>query len=115
MGGVGCTVGESLGVPVMTITKDVQYEDGKVTVERVLPDGACKRPDAQVSIVTNTPDLHFLIDFHPLHSQVVIASPCSGHGFKCASAIGEILADLIEDGKTKHDISLFGVDRLLPA
>lgn len=39
MGVVGSTVGEILGVPVMTITKDVQYEDGKVTVERVLPDG----------------------------------------------------------------------------
>ncbi|MEE8369184.1 MAG: electron transfer flavoprotein subunit beta/FixA family protein [Dehalococcoidia bacterium] len=39
MGVVGSTLGEILGVPVVTIAKDVQYEGGKVTVERVLPDG----------------------------------------------------------------------------
>ena len=31
---------------------------------------------------TMTPDEHFIIDRHPAHPQIVIASPCSGHGFK---------------------------------
>ncbi len=56
-----------------------------------------------------------MIDLHPLHPQVVIASPCFGHGSKFARVIDEILADLVEGGKTRHDIGLFGVDRLLPA
>ena len=41
-----------------------------------------------------------------------IASPCSGHGFKFASVVGEIMADLAEKGFTRHDISLFRLDRL---
>ncbi len=101
-----------------TLRRDVDDRDEQAIrsqLERFLPDVAGRRLDAQVCMFTNTPDLHFLIDFHPRHSQAVIASPCSGHGFKFASAIGEILADLVEEGKTRHDISLFGVDRLLPA
>jgi sarcosine oxidase len=56
---------------------------------------------------TLTPDQHFVIGHHPDHSNVVIASPCSGHGYKFASVIGEILADLAIDGTTRHPIDLF--------
>jgi sarcosine oxidase len=37
---------------------------------------------------------------------VLIASPCSGHGFKFSGAIGEIMTDLVEKGETRHDISM---------
>ncbi len=63
---------------------------------------------------TNTPDQHFLIGAHPRHRQVVIASPCSGHGFKFASVVGEILADLALDGTTGHPIGLFDTGRFVP-
>src|SRR5438093_5590224 len=39
MGVVGSTIAEILGIPVVTIAKEVKYADGKVTVERVLLDG----------------------------------------------------------------------------
>ncbi|MEX2015814.1 MAG: N-methyl-L-tryptophan oxidase, partial [Candidatus Hydrogenedentales bacterium] len=42
---------------------------------------------------TMTPDHHFVIGLHPDYPNVVLASPCSGHGYKFASVIGEILAD----------------------
>jgi len=42
---------------------------------------------------------------------VLISSPCSGHGFKFASAIGELQADLLATGKTGFDLSLFRIDR----
>lgn len=58
-------------------------------------------------LYTLTPDHHFVVGRHPVHSQVTIASPCSGHGFKFASVIGEIIAELAIDGTTRHDISLF--------
>ncbi len=52
---------------------------------------------------SNTPDEHFLLDRHPDHPQVILASPCSGDGYKFCSVIGEILADLaIGDGTTRH-------------
>lgn len=62
---------------------------------------------------TLTPDQHFVIGLHPDHAQVVIASPCSGHGYKFASVIGEILADLTRDGVTRHPIGLFAPTRFL--
>jgi len=61
---------------------------------------------------TLTPDMHFLIDRHPEHPQVLICSPCSGHGFKMATAVGEIMADLAQHGATAHPIGPFGVGRL---
>ena len=62
-------------------------------------------------IFTNTPDEHFILDTLPGYPQIVIASPCSGHGFKFASVIGEILADLAHRGETEHDISLLRLSR----
>ena len=40
-----------------------------------------------------------------------MASPCSGHGFKFASVLGEVLADLALSGATRHDIAMFRLDR----
>jgi sarcosine oxidase len=60
---------------------------------------------------TNTPDEHFIVDLLPGYPHVVVASPCSGHGFKFASVIGEILADLAQSGDTRHDIELLRLSR----
>jgi sarcosine oxidase len=60
---------------------------------------------------TMTPDGDFVIDTLPEAPQIVVASPCSGHGFKFAPAIGEILADLSLRGATEHDISRFRLSR----
>ena len=59
--------------------------------------------DLQTCMFTNTPDNHFIIDVHPEYDQVSFASPCSGHGYKFASVIGEIMADLADTGITRHD------------
>ena len=60
---------------------------------------------------TNSPDEHFIIDRLEPGSPVIVASPCSGHGFKFASVIGEVLADLTINDRTDHDIGLFRLDR----
>jgi sarcosine oxidase len=80
--------------------------------ERYFPDGCGPTMDLQTCMFTNTPDNHFVIDVHPEYDQVSFASPCSGHGYKFASVIGEIMADLAGTGITRHDISLFRLDRL---
>jgi sarcosine oxidase len=67
--------------------------------------------ESDVCLFTNTPDHDFIIDFHPFFPQVLISSPCSGHGFKFASAIGEIQADLLTKGSTEFDLSPFRIDR----
>ena len=60
---------------------------------------------------TRTQDDDFIIDRLPSAPQIVVASPCSGHGFKFAPVIGDALADLVTAGQTKHDISRFRFDR----
>jgi sarcosine oxidase len=60
---------------------------------------------------TNTPDEHFIIDRLPDTPEVIVASPCSGHGFKFSPAIGEILADLAMDRAPAFDLSLFRLSR----
>jgi sarcosine oxidase len=69
---------------------------------------------SRVCMFTNTPDEHFILDRHPDLPQVVLASPCSGHGFKFASVVGEIVADLVERDSTSHDISLHRLSRFPP-
>jgi sarcosine oxidase len=59
-------------------------------------------------LYTVMPKAKFLIDYLPENKRVIIASPCSGHGFKHSAAIGEILAELVVDGKSRIDISAFG-------
>ena len=66
---------------------------------------------AKTCLYTMTPDGDFIIDRLPGAPQIVVASPCSGHGFKFAPVIGEILADLATAGTTAHDISRFVLAR----
>lgn len=60
---------------------------------------------------TRTPDEHFIIDRHPKHNHVLIASGFSGHGFKFASAVGEVLTEMASDKAPSFDISLFSMQR----
>ena len=84
-----------------------EMEDIRSAMRRFLPaaDGTLRA--STVCMYTNTPDEHFLIDRHPGHPQMLIASACSGHGFKFAPVIGEILADLMEGERPRFDLSLF--------
>lgn len=67
--------------------------------------------DATICLYTNTPDGDFLIDRHPASPGVAFASACSGHGFKFAPMIGEILADLVTEGSTRYPVERFRASR----
>lgn len=62
-------------------------------------------------IFTNTPNDDFIIDQHPKHDNIYVAGGFSGHGFKYVPVVGEILTDLVTEGKTGHDISSFSITR----
>jgi sarcosine oxidase len=79
--------------------------------ERYFPEGAGPTMSLKQCMFTNTPDHHFIIDLHPRYPQVSFTSPCSGHGYKFASVIGEIMADLAERGETRHNIEFFRLER----
>jgi sarcosine oxidase len=66
---------------------------------------------AVTCLYTVTPDHKFVIEAHPEFPQVIVASPCSGHGFKHSAAIGEILAQLATEARSEIDISAFSFQR----
>jgi sarcosine oxidase len=92
-----------------TVTAD--DEDLIRAVFEFLPAANGKLVEASACLYTMMPDGDFLIDRIPGAPQVIVASPCSGHGFKFAPAIGEILADLATAGATRHDIARFSLQR----
>jgi sarcosine oxidase len=62
-------------------------------------------------LYTVTPDSGFVIDRHAAMPQVVLVSPCSGHGFKHSAAIGEAVAELVTEGRSRLDLTPFGLAR----
>ena len=70
--------------------------------------------ESDVCLFTNSPDHDFIIDFHPRHPNVLISSACSGHGFKFASAVGEIQADLVTGERPGVDLEPFRLSRFVP-
>jgi sarcosine oxidase len=63
-------------------------------------------------LYTVTPDFGFVIDRHPDSDRVILASPCSGHGFKHSPAIGEALAQIVIDGTSRQNLDAFRLSRL---
>ncbi|MBX3012304.1 MAG: N-methyl-L-tryptophan oxidase [Caldilineaceae bacterium] len=104
-------------VTPFTVDRTVHAQE----VERMYHDFVAKRVSGilprclktGVCLYTNTLDEHFLIDFHPEHQPVIVASPCSGHGFKHSAAVGESLAELALEGKSTLDLSPFTFQRFL--
>lgn len=83
-------------------------------LEKYLPGCFESILSTQTCLYSNTPDENFIIDFLPgYEKQVAIACGFSGHGFKFVSVVGEILAELIIDGKTKQPIGFLNAKRFL--
>lgn len=85
--------------------------DVRSFLETYMPQAAGRLKQGKVCIYTMTPDEHFVIDRHPQHEHVVITAGFSGHGFKFASAVGEVASQLLTEGKTTYDLSLFSLRR----
>jgi sarcosine oxidase len=80
---------------------------------RFVPAAAGRVRQTHVCIYTRSTDEHFVLGLHPSASQIVLASPCSGHGFKFSSIFGEILADLAMTRATDKPIDFFRPNRLI--
>ena len=97
-----------------TMDREVHPEDEEVLrrfTSRYFPLAAGELLDRIPCLYTNTPDEQFMIGVLPAQPQVSVAAGFSGHGFKFASVIGEIMADLAQNGVTNYDIELFRLDR----
>jgi sarcosine oxidase len=94
--------------------REANYTDEaplRACIEKYFPEASGPVTALKTCLFTNTADEHFILDLHPDHPQVSIAAGFSGHGFKFCSVVGEIMADLAQNGTTAHDVSGFSVDR----
>ena len=80
-------------------------------LKKFIPGGYKSTIELKTCMYTNTPDEDFIIDFLPGHENIVVATGFSGHGFKFASVVGEILADLATNGKTDLPIGFLNAHR----
>jgi sarcosine oxidase len=81
-------------------------------MKRFMPDVNDELYETHVCMYTNTPDSDFIIDYLPNNKHVVFATGFSGHGYKFAALIGEILSDLVLTGKTTESIDFLSLSRL---
>jgi sarcosine oxidase len=82
-------------------------------LEKYIPSANGDTLAIKTCLYTNSPDEHFIIDHYPDHKNVILACGFSGHGFKFASVIGEILSDLAIRGETKQPIDFLSLKRFL--
>jgi glycine/D-amino acid oxidase-like deaminating enzyme len=86
----------------------------KYVLDRYLPDSFESLTAFKICLYVNTPDENFIIDKLPGYEEhVAIASGFSGHGFKFVSVVGEILTDLVMDGRTKQPIGFLSANRFV--
>lgn len=122
IGGAGLKIGRhDLGVPwhpgeIPAPFGAYAEDEGDLrsTLETFMPQAAGQLLRSAVCKYEMTPDEHFIIDRHPEHPHVLIAGGFSGHGFKFSSAVGELLSDLVVDGRTEQDLSMFSLSRFKP-
>jgi sarcosine oxidase len=95
------------------LSKEV-YEDEIKQMKNILDkyfNADTRFSSSDVCMYTNTPDEHFIVDYYPSNKNIIMASPCSGHGFKFSSAIGKMLCDMALEKQLSFDISPFSINR----
>ncbi len=82
-------------------------------IHRYFPDADGPTMAMKTCLFTNSPDKNFVLDLHPAFPQVSIAAGFSGHGFKFASVVGEIMADFAMMGESRllKKLDLFSITR----
>jgi len=97
------------------INRVVSKEETEAAYEKYIADrfpGLSNRClNSAVCMITLTSDASFIIDTLPSHPQIIIASPCSGGGFKHSAAIGQVLSELALNGKSSIPIEAFSMNR----
>ncbi len=97
-----------------SVIRDILPADERAVRERLsetIPTLAGRLVRAETCLYTMTPDENFLLGPHPWHSAVTIAAGFSGHGFKFAAVIGEIIADMVLKTGSAEGLELFSLNR----
>ena len=90
---------------------DEEIEELRRALNNLLPESGGELLSVKACMYSLTPDEHFVISPQPHSANVVVAGGFSGHGYKFCSVVGEIVADLIENGQSRHDIAFLSPRR----
>jgi sarcosine oxidase len=99
-----------------TIRRDIDAEEIEMlrsVLDRYLPGASGPVIKTLTCMYTNTPDRDFIIDRVPDQSNVIYGCGFSGHGFKFASAIGEVLTEIAMDGQSRCDVGFLSAGRFV--
>lgn len=105
----GVSVADPLAVsrlPLAQETRRVQQ-----FLARYLPRVSPEPTNFAVCLYTLSPDRNFIVDRHPAHPAVCFAAGLSGHGFKFASVLGEVLADFAVSGRSPLPVEFLSFRR----
>lgn len=89
---------------------DQETVELKGFLEKYIPSLAQADMIAATCLYNLTPDGEFILDWLPGHDCVAMVA-LAGHGFKFATVLGEVLADLLQDRQSEFDTDMFLVDR----
>jgi sarcosine oxidase len=95
------------------IVNEDEIERAHVALTTLIPNAAGAVISTKACMYTMTPDGHFALGHHPRDERIVIACGFSGHGFKFAPVIGEIVSDLACGLRTPFDVDFLSLNRLL--
>jgi sarcosine oxidase len=100
------------------VDREIHREDEAVLregIRRYFPDADGPALAMKTCMFTNSPDEHFILAAHPDAENVYIAAGFSGHGFKFASVVGEIMTDLALDGGARYadQLGMFRIARFI--
>jgi sarcosine oxidase len=106
------------GAEPQTLDREVrpgEVEEVRRALDHLLPGAAGRYLGGKACMYARTPDDNFVIAPHPADARVVIAGGFSGHGFKFAPVVGEIVASLLFEGGTPHEIGFLAPQRFARA
>lgn len=116
--GLGVKVAEHTGGDIVANPSSVDRSEVPTETERIesfvtqhLPALSPVRTSCSVCMYTMSPDGHFIVDRHPAAPGLVFAAGLSGHGYKFASVLGEILADLVTETPLRQPIDFLSLGR----
>ena len=116
--GRGVKCAEHYGAPELPGPESVSFDVDELDRHRIagfvratLP-GLDPVPNrSEACLYTLSPDRHFVLDVHPRCEHAFVATGFSGHGFKFAPAMGEVMADWYEGHESKFDLRRFRLSR----
>ncbi|WP_175074924.1 N-methyl-L-tryptophan oxidase [Terribacillus sp. AE2B 122] len=117
--GTGLKIGRhDTGLAIHPDQKGPDFHDGDAEellgfLTRFMGGGSFQLREGKTCMYSITPDEDFIIDYHPDYPEVMFALGFSGHGFKFASAVGEVLSEMAMEKELTVDMGPFRLNRFI--